>query len=80
MDCPLCKAEKLTKRYYEDPWLWIADCLSHPDKKIVVLKRHTDKPMRRELRHMYDVVYALFRDKKWRGPNSIKEHFHLHET
>jgi len=78
-ECPLCKREKLTKWYYEDEIVWVADCKSHPDKKLIVLKRHTSTPTKQELEHMKKIASELFPNKEWRGPRSIPEHFHLHE-
>lgn len=78
-NCPLCKAEKLTKWYYEDDIIYICDCLSHPDKKLIVLKRHTPTPTEEEYNHMISIAKKLFPDKKWREPASIKDHYHLHE-
>jgi hypothetical protein len=77
--CPLCKAEKITPWYYEDSIVWVADCASHPNKKIVVLKRHTRKPTMQEKYYMNEVIKKLVLGKRWRGPKSIPEHYHLHE-
>lgn len=38
-DCPLCKAEKKTRWYYEDNKIWVADCESC-GLPMVVLKAH----------------------------------------
>lgn len=77
--CPLCRSELLTKRYYEDDRIWIADCLSHPDKKIVVLKQHIPIPTKEDIRYMLRKSKEVLGEVCWRGPHSIKDHFHLHE-
>lgn len=79
MVCELCEAKKVTPWYYEDGVVWVADCKSHPNKKIMVLKRHTEEPTTEERMHMIQLTRNLFPDIKWRGPASLKEHFHLHE-
>jgi len=79
LSCPLCRAERLTKWYHEDDVCWIADCLSHPDKKLVVLKRHARVPTVNESEHIMELVSRLFPRKRWRYPRSILDHFHLHE-
>lgn len=80
MTCPLCEAKKITKRYYEDNKIWIANCSTHPSKKLVVLKRHVPLPTTDEAEHIQQMADKLFLGKAWRYPESIKEHFHLHEV
>lgn len=41
--CPLCQARRLTHRYFEDDFCWIADCASCKGIPMVVLKRHSMK-------------------------------------
>ena len=77
--CPLCKAERLTRWYHEDGVCWVADCSSHPDKKIIVLRHHSKNPTPLEEKHMKKLAERLFPDKRWRGPKSILDHYHLHE-
>lgn len=80
MTCPLCEAKRLTERYYEDNNVWVADCSSHPDKKLIVWKEHKGILKPDELAYIYAVARIHFPDKKWRGPRSILDHFHLHEV
>jgi len=79
MNCPLCKLEKLTDWLYEDGKIVICRCLSHPDKWLCILRRHTAKPTLDELQYLSVKMQDLLGAKNWRGPNSILEHFHLHE-
>jgi len=74
----LCKAEKVTPWVYEDDVCYVCYCKTHLDKLIVVLKRHTAVPSEDEVRHLNSVLQH-FPNKKWRGPQSIKDHFHWHE-
>lgn len=80
MTCPLCEAKKETEWFYEDDMVWCAYCKSHPDKVLIVLKRHTSLPMPQEEAHMSVVAHNRFRGKKFRGPRSIKDHYHMHEV
>jgi len=80
VECPLCRAEKLTKWLYEDKLCWAAYCKTHPDKIIIVLKHHTRYPMPQEKAHLEMIAKTKFPNKKFRGPQSIKDHFHLHEV
>lgn len=79
-ECPLCRAEHLTKRLHEDDLCWAAYCSSHPKKIIVVLKRHAATPTPEETEHVWEVAGRLFPGTVWRGPASIPDHFHLHEA
>ncbi|MHA1834984.1 MAG: hypothetical protein ACTSV7_13480 [Candidatus Baldrarchaeia archaeon] len=83
-DCPLCrlyqKREIITKLHYEDDTCIIVNCKSHPNKILIVLKRHTKVPTPEEAEHMYRIAHKLFPGKLWRYPQSIKDHFHLHEV
>jgi len=80
MSCPLCKAEKLTEWLYEDDVCWVAYCINHPSKLIVVLKKHSAQPNHEEAEHIAAVMKKLFPNKRWRGPRSVVEHFHFHEV
>jgi len=80
MGCPLCKAEPLTERKYEDAICYVCRCLSHPDKWLIILKRHTPLPTPDEAEHIREVADRLFQGKQWRYPASLKDHFHLHEV
>lgn len=77
--CPLCGREELTPWLYEDDVCWAAYCVSHPDKIIVVLNRHTDTPTDEEMTYLEDTARMLS-NKEFRDPHSILEHFHLHEA
>lgn len=78
--CKLCQAERLTSRLYEDERVWIARCKSHPDKWLVVLKRHGGKPTEEERAYMLETAGKLLTRRYWREPRTILDHFHLHEV
>lgn len=78
-DCELCRAEKLTEWKYEDDVVFVCRCVSHPDKWLIVLKRHTSQPTQEEMEYMRKIAERFFPSKQFRGPKSIPEHFHLHE-
>jgi hypothetical protein len=80
MSCQLCIREKLTEWKYEDGTVLVARCASHPDKWLIILKRHTPLPTPDEAEHMRQVADKLFPGKQWRYPQSIRDHFHLHES
>ncbi len=50
--CPLYRAKRLTWWYHEDKICWVTDCSSHPDKKIIVLRRHSKHPTPLEEEHI----------------------------
>jgi len=77
--CPLCREEKLTEWLYEDEICWVAYCKTHPNKILIVLKRHTAYPTQKELTHLKKITLKLFPEKHFREPKSIRDHFHLHE-
>lgn len=79
MDCPLCRHELKTKHYHEDELCWVADCATH-GVPMCVLKRHTPEPTPEEERHMRGVLGRLFPGVGFRGPASIKNHYHLHKA
>jgi len=78
-ECPLCQAEKLTEWKHEDDIVWVARCKSHPDKWMIVLKAHKEKPSFDEVLHVMNIQRKLFPTKEFRGPQSILDHYHLHE-
>jgi hypothetical protein len=81
MTCPLCEAKKITEWKHEDNVCWIARCSSHRDKWIIVLKRHAPFPTPEEHEHMMQLAEKLFpAGTQWRGPNSIKDHWHFHSV
>jgi len=81
MTCPLCRAEKITEWLYEDDRIYICRCKSHPSKWMVVLKKHTSRPSNEELSYMFrKAKEEIGAGVKLRGPNSILDHFHLHEV
>ncbi|MFW6172623.1 MAG: hypothetical protein ACOC5T_02660 [Elusimicrobiota bacterium] len=72
---------KKTRWLYQDQYIVICKCSSHPNKWICVLRRHTSTPTRDELQYMKTKLKRLLpKIKKWREPHSIPEHYHLHET
>jgi len=82
MSCPLCRVADWV---YQDDVCWIAYCKSHPDKLIVVLKRHSRFPSPREMEHIIGLVKRLYPHKRWKfsndlsKPAKIRDHFHMHE-
>jgi len=78
-NCERCKGEKVTEWKYEDDVCWVARCKSHPDKWMIVLRRHTAFPTQEEMIHLKEVALKLFPDKRFRGPRSVRDHFHWHE-
>jgi len=77
--CPLCELRKITELIEEDDKVVICRCASHLDKWMVILRRHTDRPTREELEYMHLVADNVLGQRRWRGPISIPQHFHLHE-
>jgi len=78
-DCPLCAAKKITQWKYEDWLVWVAKCRNHPDKWIIVYRNHVKNPSKVHFEHMYKVAKDLFPHSRFRGPRSIRDHFHIHE-
>jgi hypothetical protein len=80
MSCPLCERKKVTEWKHEDSVCWVARCATHQDKWVIVLKRHASLPTSDEHEHVMQLVEKLFPGKLFRGPASIKEHWHIHEV
>jgi|GEM_PF-1316548 len=78
--CELCDNERVTTRHYEDAVVWAADCKTC-GVPMVVLRRHSTKPTKEELKVAMDVARQLAKatggkiDKKRR---SIPDHWHVH--
>jgi len=47
---------------------------------MIVLKRHTAFPTQDELAYLKKIALKLFPEKHFRGPASIRDHFHWHEV
>jgi len=77
--CPLCSLERKTEWRYEDERVVICRCLSHPEKWMVVLRRHTVEPTEEEDAYMRKVMRRLFPGIRLRGPRTVP-HYHLHEV
>jgi hypothetical protein len=81
-ECELCrlyeKREIVTRLYFEDPTCIVVDCKTHR-VPMCVLKRHTASPTREELDHLNRVARVLFPARRFRGPASIRQHYHLHQ-
>ena len=83
--CRLCEKDGLPRKdqkiYYEDEICLAIDCLNHPTKKLIILKRHTSKPTEKELNHLKGIAENLYPGNQWRDSSigSIPEHFHLHQ-
>lgn len=81
-DCQLCEAEEITRRYHEDSLCWVADCATC-GVPMVVLRRHSTQPTRREVAHMLDMLqlccpphkkgYSIDLERR-----SIPDHWHCH--
>ena len=79
MDCLLCKAEHLTKWYYEDELIYICDCKTC-HIPMVVLKRHGMDVTDAEMVHMRRKACEVFGDciTFRTGQRQIKDHLHWH--
>lgn len=77
-DCPLCRAEKLTRWYYEDDICWVADCVTCK-VPMIVLKRHATIPVKEELVHLHLIAGWLKLSGNWdEGMKAVPDHFHVH--
>lgn len=83
LECPLCRLvlyrEIIAPLHYEDAVCMVVNCYSHPNRVLIVLKRHTPTPSKEEEASMEEVAKKLFPSKRFRGPKSILDHWHLHE-
>jgi hypothetical protein len=77
--CDLCERKRITRWFYEDEVVWIARCKTHEDKLIIVLKEHAPLPTPTEYQHMWELSKRFRPDSGWRLPNSIRDHWHIHE-
>ena len=77
--CPLCKAERLTKRYYENSLFWIADC-PKTNVPIVVLNEHRRSCTQSDLGEIMKVCNSLFDMKRLQVEfmDASSSHFHFH--
>ncbi len=57
-DCPLCKAEELTHRYFDDEEFWIADCLTC-GVPMAVLRGHSIDPSDELILKMRGALMAI---------------------
>jgi len=78
-DCELCKRERVTEWRYEDDLVWVARCKSHPDKWMIIIKRHSSEPNEDERKRISEVKDRFFPKLQFRGPQSILDHYHIHE-
>ena len=77
-ECPLCKHERITRRYIEDEKIWVADCATHK-VPMWVLKRHVAQPTQEEVEYARRKCRQLFGQSiRFRGPQSSKSHYHEH--
>lgn len=76
--CPLCAAEKITRWYYEDERIWVADCLVCW-VPMVVLKEH-GLGTRAQFDYMVLKARELFGDDCYLDPHMrlIPDHRHFH--
>jgi len=80
MNCRLCEKKRLTKWYYSDDYIWIADCKTC-HIPMLVLNRHATNPTLKEGNYIRSVLNSLYGFGKWtlRGNmRSIKDHYHEH--
>jgi len=80
--CPLCRAERISRWYYESELCWIADCqiCSTP---MVVWRSHgmPDEPTRQAMRdELARVAAKEYPEGWWFDPvmRQIPDHFHCH--
>ena len=78
--CELCKAEPITKWFYEDETVWVALCRTC-NVPMIVLRRHGEAT-ERELGYMEGVAHVLFLQGKtgWirKEQRKILDHAHWH--
>lgn len=79
MNCLLCKAEHLTKWYYEDKMIYICDCKTC-HIPMVVLRRHGVNVTDIEIAYMRGKVREVFGDCVTfrKEQRQIKDHLHWH--
>jgi hypothetical protein len=82
--CQLCVAEPITRRYYEGPDCWIADC-SICQVPMVVLRRHErvpdDATRARLIAEIARVADQRFGPGAWRLDDMMRripDHYHAH--
>lgn len=76
--CPLCNLERRTYWYYEDKIIVICDCETCK-VPMVVLRRHTLTPTRKEMEHLIRVVGNEFGVYSFRTRcSTVHDHFHYH--
>jgi len=75
--CELCEGKIITKLYYQDDKVIVVDCSTHL-KPMIVLRRHTAYPTQEEMRYLKEIAVRLFPEMSFRGPASIRDHFHWH--
>ena len=77
-ECPLCKAERKTRWYYEDELVWVADCETC-GIPMIVWREHTMTVPLSGLIHMCMVIGKLFGNARVRvKQRKIKDHLHWH--
>jgi len=84
-NCPLCRMEKKTEWFYEDYMMVICRCETHPDKWMVVLKRHIPigEMSPEEMRRTTTALINMHPDGtlvQMRRGEKYREHAHLHEA
>lgn len=77
--CPLCEHKRITKHYYEDDKVWIADCTSC-HVPMLVIKKHGYVPSPGERGELIKLCEKIFgKEVKLRGfMRSLSSHFHDH--
>ena len=81
-NCPLCRligGNVYTHQYYDDTVVKIVDC-DGCNVPMMVIKRHDSEPNGFEKGYIENLAAVMFPGEKFRGPNSIPEHWHLHQT
>ena len=79
MSCKLCLNEKLTKRYYEDNLIWIANCLTC-NIPMVVLKEHKMNLIEEEENKIINKIKEIFGNNITfrKNQRQILDHLHWH--
>lgn len=83
LDCPLCRAERLTPRHYEDETCWVADCATC-GVPMAVLKDHRHWLTAWETGHVLEKLREVASELSpaasftITGPRSIPSHAHFH--
>jgi len=79
--CQLCKAEKISKWYYEEAAFWMADCANKGcGLPMIVLRSHAMVVSLEIMERMIEKAEEMFgKDIKLRcNQRAIPNHYHVH--